>query len=261
MSLPLQLCEQIHAECINSVLKIQINRPAQKNALSLAMYQSLADALGWAQTAAEVRVVRITGSGDSFTSGNDLADFLAAPELTEAHPARQFMRAVMGLQKPLVAEVNGAAVGIGTTLLLHCDLVYACEDAFFQLPFVKLGLCPEFGASALLADRVGVARARGMLMLGEPVTASAAYRFGLINEVYSDERLVGEVDWVCRELASRPPHALAVTKQLLRARDQLDLEAVIEAELVEFSQCLSGDECRAAVQKLMSANKTSGDKE
>lgn len=260
MNLPLQLCQEVHAECVRSVLKIQINRPAQKNALSLAMYQSLADALVWAQTADEVRVVRITGSGDSFTAGNDLADFMSAPELTQDHPARQFMRAVMGLHKPLVAEVNGAAVGIGTTLLLHCDLVYACEDAFFQLPFVKLGLCPEFGASALLAERVGVARAREMLMLGEPILASDAHRFGLINEVYSDERLEGEVDWVCRELVNRPPQALAVTKHLLRAGDQIDLEAVIEAELVEFAKCLNGDECRAAVQKIMSGNKASGNK-
>ena len=255
MNLPLQLCDQIMAECVRSVLTIQINRPAQKNALSLAMYQSLADVLRWADTASEVRVVRITGSGDSFTSGNDLADFMSAPELTEAHPARQFMGAVMALQKPLVAEVNGAAVGIGTTLLLHCDFVYASEDAFFQLPFVKLGLCPEFGASALLAQRVGVARARELLLLGDAIAAPDAHRFGLINEVFSDERLAGEVDWVCRELANRPPEAMATSKKLLRAGAQIDLEAVIEAELVEFAKCLSGDECRAAVQKLMSAEK------
>lgn len=261
MNLPLQLCEHIQIECEHSVLSIHINRPAQKNALSLAMYQSLADALSWAQTADEVRVVRIGGRGDSFTAGNDLADFMSAPELTPAHPARQFMGAVLGLQKPLVAQVNGAAVGIGATLLLHCDFVYASEGAFFQLPFVKLGLCPEFGASVLLAERVGAARARAMLMLGEPIVATDAERFGLINAVFSGERLAEEVDRLCRELSQRPPKALAVTKSLLRAGHPIDLEAVIETELVEFAQCLQSDECRAAVQSLMSANKPPKDKE
>jgi enoyl-CoA hydratase/carnithine racemase len=245
----------VYAECADAVLNVHINRPAQKNALSLAMYQSLADTLRWADTADEVRVVRITGNGDSFTAGNDLADFMSAPELTETHPARQFMRAVMGLQKPLVAQVTGAAVGIGTTLLLHCDFVYASDEAFFQLPFVKLGLCPEFGASVLLTERVGVVRARAMLMLGEPITAAAAERFGLINAVYSGERLAQETDWLCRELAKRPSKALAATKKLLRAGHPVNLEAVIEAELAEFAQCLKGDECRVAIQQLMSGNK------
>lgn len=255
MNLPLQLCQQIQARCERSVLRLQFNRAEQKNALSQAMYQSLADALQWAQNAPEVKVVCLSGSGDSFTAGNDLADFLAAPELTEDHPARQFMRAVLALQKPLVAEVNGPAVGIGTTLLLHCDLVYACEDAFFQLPFVKLGLCPEFAASVLLAERIGAARAREMLLLGEPVSASDAHRFGLINAVYSDERLSGEVDWVCQELVKRPAEALEVTKNLLRAASQVDLEAVIAAELAEFSKCLAGPECRAALASFMSSKK------
>lgn len=239
--------ERIQIRHSDGVLTLQLNRPAQKNALSLAMYQTLAEALEAAATDKAVRVVHIVGSEDSFTAGNDLADFLQAPELTADHPARRFMSAVMALPQPLVAEVNGLAVGIGTTLLLHCDFVYASDEASFAVPFVKLGLCPEFASSRLLTQRVGPALSRRMLMLGETIDATGAERAGLVTALYPPAQLAGAVAGLCQTLTRLPPQALARTKALMRAGEQTDLEGVIERELAEFSQCLTGDECRAAL--------------
>ncbi|UTF61474.1 enoyl-CoA hydratase [Gilvimarinus sp. DA14] len=250
MSLP-TLCSQIGADFSRGQLRLTLNREAQKNALSLAMYQSLTDALRWAAGQGDVRVVRLCGSGDSFTAGNDLADFLSAGELNESHPAVQFMRAVRELPQPLVAEVNGLAVGIGTTLLLHCDLVYASEDSYFQLPFTRLGLCPEFGASTLLAKRIGHVKARELLLLGDKLEALEAERLGLVNGVYPLERLAEEVDWVCAELGKLPPQAVARTKALLGEVEAWPTDRVIERELAVFAECLRGDEAKQVISQLM----------
>ncbi|WP_020210248.1 enoyl-CoA hydratase-related protein [Gilvimarinus chinensis] len=255
MSLP-NLCSHISAECSRGQLRLTLNREAQKNALSLAMYQSLTDALRWAASEAEVRVVRLSGSGDSFTAGNDLADFMSAGELDSHHPAVQFMRAVRELPQPLLAEVNGLAVGIGTTLLLHCDLVYASEDSYFQLPFTRLGLCPEFGASTLLAKRIGHARARELLLLGERLEALEAERLGLVNGVYPLERLSEEVDWVCGELCKVPPQAVARTKALLNEVETWPTDKVIERELAVFAECLQGDEAKQVISQMMKKGKS-----
>ncbi|MDO3382924.1 enoyl-CoA hydratase [Gilvimarinus algae] len=251
MDLPFSPCAQLSVTLTRGILSLVLNRPAQKNALSLAMYTSLTEALRWAAQAPEVRVVRLSGSEDSFTAGNDLADFLAAGELNSEHPAVQFMGALMALPQPMVAEVNGLAVGIGTTLLLHCDFVYASEDAYFQLPFVRLGLSPEFGASSLLARRVGEARARELLLLGDRLEALEAERIGLINGVYPLERLAEEVEWVCKELAKLPPQALARSKALLNAVAGWPLDKVIAQELDVFAQCLDGEEAKQAIAAMM----------
>ncbi|MCP8897782.1 enoyl-CoA hydratase [Gilvimarinus xylanilyticus] len=256
MDIPFTPCAQLEVAASRGILQLRLNRAAQKNALSLAMYQSLTQALLFAATCDEVRVVRISGSDDSFTAGNDLADFLSAGELNEDHPAVQFMRAVRALPQPLVAEVNGLAVGIGTTLLLHCDLIYASEDAYFQLPFTQLGLCPEFASSTLLSKRVGHARARQLLLLGERLPALEAEQWGLINGVYPLERLGEEVDWVCGQLTKLPPGALVRTKALLNEVESWPTDQVIGRELQVFSQCLHGPEAKQVISQLMNKEKS-----
>src|SRR5690606_8035770 len=165
-------CPQLEVELHERVLTLRFNRPERKNALSLAMYAAAADALRQADTSGDVRVIVITGVGECFTSGNDLVDFMNEPEIHENHPVVRFMRALQYASKPVIAAVRGPAVGIGTTLLLHCDLVYAADSARLQLPFVNLGLCPEYGASYLLPAILGHSKASELLLLGEPFTAA-----------------------------------------------------------------------------------------
>lgn len=255
MTLPFALCEQVIARLDKRVLHLQLNRPQQKNALSLAMYQSLANALQWAaQQTAQVRAVSLTGSEDSFTAGNDLADFLragldSASALPKDSSVIQFMQALRQLPQPVVVGVNGLAIGIGTTLLLHCDFVYAADDAFFQMPFTRLGLCPEFASSLLLARRVGEARAREMLLLGEAFSAEQALSDGLINGVFPRERLMTEVENVCQKLALLPPEALRRSKALMNEVVGWSVDRVFERELEVFAECLCGAEAQAIIQQ------------
>lgn len=245
MDLPFTPSEHIALGLDNGVLTLRFNRPQQKNALSLAMYQTLADALNWAAAQTEVRLILLTGSGDSFTAGNDLADFSGSVPLNSEHPAPQFMRALMKVPQPVVAAVNGPAIGIGTTLLLHCDLAYTSDQAVFQTPFVPLGVCPEFGASVLLPQRVGVSLANDMLLTGRSLDALAALKAGLINGVYSLERFDDEMTDLLRSLRALPPRALMRSKALLRKPGKEMLEHVVAEELREFADCLAGEECQA----------------
>ncbi|HEY7884689.1 MAG TPA: enoyl-CoA hydratase-related protein, partial [Cellvibrionaceae bacterium] len=208
---------------------------------------------------ADVRLVLITGSGDSFTAGNDLADFASGTvPLNDQHPAPQFMRALMAVPQPVVAAVNGPAIGIGTTLLLHCDLVYASDQALFQTPFVSLGVCPEFGASVLLPQRIGVALANEMLLTGRKLDALAALKAGLINGVYSMERFDDEMTDLIRSLLALPPGAMAASKALLHGFGKDSLHQVISEELAVFAQCLAGDECRGIFKALAAKRQKGG---
>lgn len=258
MELPFTPCEHIAIHSDGKVLTLTFNRPAQKNALSLAMYQTLADALRWVATQKQVRLVVITGSEASFTSGHDLADFAsAAVPLNNQHPAPQFMHALMAVPQPVMAAVNGPAIGIGTTLLLHCDLVYATDQALFQTPFVALGVCPEFGASMLLPQRVGMALANEMLLTGCKLDALAARKAGLINGVYSLERFDDEMTELIEKLLALPPAAMAASKALLNQFGKPDLTQVIEQELEVFARCLAADECRG-IFKALAAKRQGG---
>ncbi len=164
----------------DGILHVEIKRPEKKNALTGAMYQALADAIDLAAQSAQIRVILLHGQPDVFTSGNDLKDFLQDPALDDEHVAYRFVRAISRATKPIVAAVNGACVGVGATLLLHCDLVYAGQGATFALPFVNLGLCPEAGSSLLLPLVAGRARAAELLLLGEPFSAARAEACGMI---------------------------------------------------------------------------------
>ena len=181
--------KHILTETKDGILRIEIDRPDKKNALTAAMYQAMADAIKAAEADAKVRVVLIHGKADLFTAGNDLQDFLDNRPRDDDRPAFQFLRNISRAQKPIVAAVAGAAVGIGTTMLLHCDLVYAAPNARLQLPFVNLGLVPEAASSLLLPALIGYQRAAELLLLGEPFSAQKAKEIGLVTEVVPEDQL------------------------------------------------------------------------
>src|SRR5579859_5337988 len=201
-----------------------IDRPEKKNAITAAMYASLAADLDAARRDDDVGAVVITGAGSTFTAGNDLRDFLENPPTGEDAPVFRFLFALAEFDKPLVAAVRGPAIGIGTTMLLHCDVVYASPSARFQMPFLDLGLVPE-GASTLLLPRlVGDRRAAQWLMLGEPFDATTAVTVGIANEIVPDEALLGHAQKVAERLAAKPRLAMRYTKHLIR-HDRADVLA------------------------------------
>ena len=229
------------------VLELVMNRPDKRNALTRAMYTALADGLDAAAADPAIRAVLIAGAGGAFTAGNDLGDFLAgeAAEGGET-PVSRFLRTLIHFEKPIVAAVSGAAVGVGTTMLLHCDLVYADPTARLQLPFVNIGLVPEAGSSLLLPRVVGMAKASELLLLGEPIDAEEAARLGLVSAVVPD--VLGHARARAAALAARPAEAVRATKKLLRAPADGTAWARAEAEGVVFAERLRSDEARAAMQ-------------
>ncbi len=207
---------QIVSERQGAIHRLAFNRPEKKNALSLAMYVALTEGLSGAQEEPGVRVILLEGSESCFTAGNDIADFASGASAEKLAPIFSFLEALHRCTKPIVASVNGVAVGIGTTALLHCDLVFAGESARFQLPFVNLGLCPEAASSLLLPRAIGYQRAAELLMLGEPFTAARAHALGLVNHVSPDPETRDAARHAAEKLAGQPPAALRLTKELLK---------------------------------------------
>lgn len=240
-------CPQLDVNLHDRVLTLRFNRPERKNALSLAMYAAAAAALQEADQNDEVRVILITGAGECFTSGNDLVDFMNEPEIHENHPVVRFMRALRRAAKPVLAAVRGPAIGIGTTMLLHCDLVYASDTARLQLPFVNLGLCPEYAASYLLPSMLGHVRASELLLLGEPFSAEQAFQWNLVTAVIDDAGLDLHAATQAQRLAQKPPAAVRRTKALLKQAQQPAVDAAIAAEFIGFAEGLGSDECKEAV--------------
>ena len=230
----------------DGIFHIEIARPDKKNALTAAMYQAMADALASAEADPAVRVILISGAGGNFTAGNDLADFLATPPMDESAPVFQFIKGFANLQKPFVAAVEGVAIGVGTTMLLHCDLVYAGTSARFALPFANLGLTPEAASSLLLPLRAGHAKAAEMLMLGEVFPAQTALDIGIINAILPDTQVLDHALERCRKLTTQPAASLRLTKQLMkRAQDALIRETMnVEADV--FRQRLVSPEAKEA---------------
>ena len=231
----------------NGVLTIEFNRPQKKNAITAAMYQVMADAIRDGEGDATVRAFVIAGKPEIFTAGNDLEDFMkhSATPAGES-PVSQFMRALSGAQKPVVAAVAGNAVGIGTTLLLHCDLVYAAENAKFALPFVQLGLCPEFASSMLLPQIVGYPRAAEKLLLGEAFSAEEAYEMGLVSRVVPSLELADFVQAQAVRLALLPASSLRVTKRLMKGAQADAVKARMQEENRHFGEMLSAPEAKEA---------------
>lgn len=241
------MTDHVVTDIANGVMTVRLTRPEKKNALTVAMYAALADAFRKADREAAVKVVVITGTADAFTAGNDLKDFLENPANSPDAPAFQFMNALLHLPKPVIAAVNGIAVGIGTTLLLHCDLVYAVPTARFSLPFVNLALAPEFASSLLLARVVGERKASELLMFGEPFDAQTAAEIGLINAIIPADALAETVAAKARALAAKPPAALRATKRLMRA-DLPAIQACMAAEIRTFLERLGAPEFKEAAQ-------------
>jgi enoyl-CoA hydratase/carnithine racemase len=236
----------IVTERSGSILRVQFNRPAKKNAMTSSMYISFADLLNDAAKDDHVRVVLWHGSGDSFCAGNDVEDFLKNPPGPGESPQATLMKAFIELEKPLVAAVQGAAVGGGTTMLTHCDFVYAGQSAKFQLPFINLGLVPEFGSTFLLRARLGYLRAAELVLLALPFDAKRAAELGLITQVVPDDKLLATATETAQKLAEKPIGALRACKRLMNQPSRAVLEQAMKSENEEFSSRLHSADTKEA---------------
>ncbi|MDP2006468.1 MAG: enoyl-CoA hydratase [Rubrivivax sp.] len=249
----------IKTATLNGVATIEIARPEKKNALTVAMYQAMTEALVAAQADPQVRAVLITGQPGVFTSGNDIEDFMtrAPGQGIDAmdSPVLQFMRALLDCDKPVVAAVTGAAVGIGTTMLLHCDFVYVSDEARLAMPFVALGLVPEFGSSLVVPQLMGHRKAAEKLLLGDPFTAEQAVECGIANAVLPAGEVVNHARRVAERFNTLPPGAVREAKQLMRAPQQKLLLEVIATESELFAKRLRSPEAMEAFQAFFQKRK------
>jgi enoyl-CoA hydratase/carnithine racemase len=236
-------------EQADGLLILGFARPEKKNAITGAMYQVLADALARAETDPAVRAILFRGSEQIFSAGNDLEDFMQRPPTSADAPVLQFLRRISGAGKPVLAAVAGAAVGIGTTLLLHCDMVYAADNARFSLPFAPLGLCPEAASSLLLPRLAGYQRAAEKLLTGDPFDAHEALAMGLVNKVLPAAELLPYAIAQARKLIALPAASLRVTKALMKGgtAGAVEVATAMDAELIHFSQMLRAPEAREAM--------------
>ena len=242
------MTEAIQIERERGLLTLRLNRPEKKNALTRAMYSALAAALKQADEDPDIYAVLLTGSHECFTAGNDIADFIQQPPSDLDSPVFHFMLNLLECRKPVIAGVAGAAVGIGTTLLLHCDLVYVSADARLRMPFVNLGLCPEFGSSLILPRLLGHAKAAELLLLGERFSGEQAAAWGIANEALdSGEAALAKAREMALRFESLPPEAVRISKQLMKAPDRELLRKVIEEEGALFTQRLRSPEAMAAL--------------
>ncbi|QET02793.1 MULTISPECIES: enoyl-CoA hydratase [Cupriavidus] len=234
----------------NGILTLTFDRLDRKNAITAAMYQTLADALRSAEADSAVRVIVIEGKPEIFTAGNDLEDFMKRPPTSgeggAPAPVFQFLHAIAEAGKPVVASVSGAAVGIGTTLLLHCDLVYASDTAKLTLPFTQLGLCPEAASSLLLPRLVGYQRAAEKLLLGEPFSAQEAFEIGLVTKVLPVAELDAHVRRQAAKLAALPASSLRETKRLMKGGEAAAVKRQMAEEAGVFARMLAAPEAKEA---------------
>jgi enoyl-CoA hydratase/carnithine racemase len=244
------MTEHVEMRREGAVLSLVLARPEKKNALTSAMYEALSAGLAEANKDDGIGAVLISGEGGVFCAGNDIGDFLNAGRGQEVSPGGLFIQALPVLEKPLVAAVEGPAIGIGTTLCFHCDLVYAAPNARFQMPFVDLALVPEAASSLLAPQRFGMAKAAEALLLAEPFDAAEAHRLGLVNAVISSDALYGHALAKAEALAAKPRAAMLATRRLLRG-DPTVLQARMADELRAFGQALHSLEARAIFQAFL----------
>jgi enoyl-CoA hydratase/carnithine racemase len=245
----------IRARTENRIAFVELARLDKKNALTGEMYGQLADAISAADKDAQVRVVLLRGAPDCFCAGNDVGDFLKRPPLVEGSPSARFFVAMQELRKPMVAAVGGPAVGIGTTMLLHCDLVYAAANARFQLPFVPLGITPEFGSTYILPLLAGYQRAAELLLLGQPFTAEKAKEVGIVTAVVPQESLFAEAEKAAATLAALPPQSVQLTKQLMKKRHAQLVRETIAEEVKVFGERLGSAEAKEAMSAFLEKRK------
>ena len=243
---------EILIEQIDQTLHLTLNRPEKKNAITQAMYMTLANNLNAAAGDFAIRTVVISGNGKAFTAGNDIMDFMNE-EIAMSSPVFHFLKAIHEFPKPLIAAVQGNAVGIGTTMLLHCDLVYAAADALFAMPFVTLGLVPEAGSSLLFPRLVGHAKASEIFMTGRSFGSAEALEMGLINSI--EESPTAKALEVAAVIADQPPSAVLNTKALLKSGSHIAVENVMLAEGEMFRIALQSDETQGAFMKFMTSRK------
>jgi enoyl-CoA hydratase/carnithine racemase len=236
----------IITERTGSILRVQLNRPAKKNAMTSSMYVTLADVLNDAAKDEQIHVVLWHAAGDSFSAGNDVEDFLKNPPGPGESPQARLMKALINFDKPLIAAVRGAAVGGGTTMLTHCDFVYAGESTRFQTPFINLGLVPEFGSSYSLPARIGHLRAAELILLGVPFDARRAAELGLVTRVVPDRDLLATATETAEKLAQKPIGALRACKRLIKLPSREQVERAIKAENEEFASRVRSAEAREA---------------
>ena len=237
------------------VFVVQINRPDKKNALTRSMYAALAEGINTADRDSDIRVIVLRGVEGCFTSGNDVNDFVRSTDPGAERPSVQFMKAISGAHKPILAAVDGMAIGIGTTMLLHCDLIYASEDSFLQLPFAGLGLCPEAGSSLLLPQIAGHQRACELLLLGERFSAKKARDYGIVNEVVPSADLIDYVMAKAQQLARMPADAVQTSKALIKRNQATQMNDTIQAELLQFTRLLQSPESQAIFQAFLNKKK------
>jgi enoyl-CoA hydratase/carnithine racemase len=236
----------IEATASGGIATIAFARPDKKNAITAAMYAAMADALEAAAADPAIRVALVHGSAECFTAGNDLQDFIANPPSGDASPVSRFLRAIAAFPKPIVAAPCGVAVGLGTTMLLHCDLVYAGDNARFSTPFAALGLCPEAASSLLLPAIAGWQRAAEKLMLGEPFGADEAHAMGMVNRVLPAGEAIAFARAQAGRLAALPPASLRETKRLMKAGYAEAIGRRMDEEGQVFGRMLRAPEAREA---------------
>jgi enoyl-CoA hydratase/carnithine racemase len=239
--------EEIITERSDGILRVELNRPSRKNAMTVGMYLALADILNDVGRDASTRVVLWHGAGDSFCAGNDIEDFLKNPPGPGESPQARLENALVDFDKPLVAAVQGAAIGGGTTMLTHCDFVYAGEKAKFQMPFVDLAVVPEFGSSWSVPASAGYLRAAELILLGAPFDARHAADVGLVTRVVPDQALLSTATETARLLAAKPAGALQASKRLMKRAVREQINAALKAENEEFSRQVRSDAAREAL--------------
>ncbi len=240
---------QISAEQVGAVLVLKLNRAEKKNALTQEMYQTLATKINEAAGDFAIRCIVISSEGDSFTAGNDINDFANNPQMDEGSPVFNFLFAIHNFPKPLIAAVHGRAVGIGTTMLMHCDIVTANPNSVFSMPFVSLGLVAEGGSSYLFPRLVGHAKASEILLTGRSFTSDEALKMGLINEISDDH--FGAAMKFANTLAEQPPTAVINTKALLKSGSHEALNQVMRAEGELFRMAMDSDEAQQAFMNFL----------
>jgi enoyl-CoA hydratase/carnithine racemase len=239
--------DEIITEQSGNILRVELNRPTKRNAMTSRMYEALADIFNEAARDQRTRVVLWHGAGDSFCAGNDVEDFLKNPPGPGESPQAGLMNAFVDFDKPVVAAVQGAAIGGGTTMLTHCDFVYAGESAKFQMPFINLAVVPEFGSSCSIPARIGHIRAAELILLGLPFDARRAADLGFVTQVVPDHDVLATATETARKLAAKPAGALQASKRLMKRPFREQIKAAMRAENEEFSARVRSDDAKEAL--------------
>ena len=249
--------DQILTKIENKVIHIILNRPEKKNALTRAMYAGIVNGIEQGEQDKNVRVILIYSNGDSFCAGNDLKDFQNTDlfKSSEERPSGNLMLDLLNAKKPIIGAIQGYAIGVGSTMLLHFDLLYAAPDAKFQFPFTKLGLVPEFGSSFNLPELVGKFRAAELLFFGDFLTGEEAHKIGMVNKLFVKEELIGKATKIAEQLAEKPPTALRSTKELIRKYHKGILEKIMSEELAEFMRRQVSPEAQEAFKAFFERRK------